>query len=222
MMPGGRLGSAAPRFSPLVGAGVGAVGGVVYWSAALIWPASVAAALALLVMAWVDPTPNGEEAAVRAPGGVLILTVLLKYTALMALSAAKLPYAVPPNVALGIILISAHAASRALAVSALAAPPQSTAPGVSASDLSIALVLGFTPAVLLGIPGLVGLGVALAARMVFGAYIKRRRAQPTACGADTPSGPAGPAGPAARAGGSMREAAEIAFYLGALAAWSYI
>ena len=50
-----------------------------------------------------------------------VLCLLVKYNALMALSAAKLPFAAPPNVPLALIMICGYAASFALLVSVMAA-----------------------------------------------------------------------------------------------------
>ncbi|HEX3847622.1 MAG TPA: hypothetical protein VHV81_09595 [Steroidobacteraceae bacterium] len=204
-------GAAAARVSPLVGAAVGAAGGLIYWGAAGVWPSSIAVALAMLAFAVLDPPlvpPSGRLLAV--------LTVLLKYNALMALSAAKLPYALPPNVSLGIVMIGGHAVARALAVSAAVGSPRSAgardvpagisdeASSPSTVDLGIALVIGFLPAVLMGIPGLVGIAAAIAARLGLVAYLRRR-----------PGGEE-------MAPGAVREGAEIGFYLGALGAWSFV
>src|ERR1700733_8219238 len=46
-----------------------------------------------------------------------VFAVLLKFNALMALSAASLPFAVPANAALGLIMICGHAAGCALLIS---------------------------------------------------------------------------------------------------------
>ena len=89
----------APRFSPLLGALIGAAGGAVYWLGAQIWPTSIAVVLSMLATA-VMP---GETRGFGMVGFVFAL--VLKYNTLMALSAASLPFAVPANVALGLIMI---------------------------------------------------------------------------------------------------------------------
>ena len=95
----------------------------------------------------------------------IVFAVLLKYNALMALSGASLPFPLPANVALGLIMIAGAAASRALVVSMRPA---------SHADLGIAWVLGFAPAALIGLPGLVGLAAAIAARIALLAYLRRK------------------------------------------------
>jgi cobalamin synthase len=195
----------APRFSPLVGAAVGAVGGGMYWLGAQIWPTSVAVVVSMLAIALLSARVSG---AVGTPGGAVgtsapalgplgvVFAVLLKYNALMALSAASLPFPLPANVALGLIMIAANAASRALVVSMKPA---------SHADLGIAWVLGFAPAALIGLPGLVGLAAAIAARLALMAYLRRK-----------------PLSVAAAELGLGQQLTEICFYLGALAAWAYI
>jgi hypothetical protein len=130
----------------------------------------------------------------------MLLFLLLKFDTLMALSAAKLPFPLPANAGLGIIMIAGHAASRALLVSVLAtlAPKSSRAepPRLSAGDLAFALVTGFLPATILGLPGLIGLAAAIVIRL-----------------AATMRGVASDA---------IQQFTELGFYLGALAAWSYI
>ena len=223
MSAGPRPGAAALRLSPVVGAAVGAAGGLTYWGAAGIWPSSIAVVLAMLIGAALDPqrdilppgrpmpsrdAASSREGAWSPPWGWVpaVLIVLLKYDSLMALSAAKLPYALPPNVSLGIVMVGGHAVARALAVSvpAVVGAPAPRVAGLSTVDLGIALVIGFLPAALIGVPGLAGGAVAIAARMGLVAWLRRR-----------PGGEA-------MALGVVRQAAEIAFYLGALGAWSFI
>lgn len=188
---------AAPRFMPLLGILIGAVGGLVYWSAAQIWPTSVAVVLSMLATALLSGATRSTD--FGAFGWVF--AVLLKYNVLMALSAASLPFAVPANLALGLILIAGHAASQALRVSAESHPP---AP-VSHIDLTLALLIGFAPAALLGMPGLIGLVAAIASRMALIAFVRRK----------SPFG--------VREGlGAGRQLTEICFYLGVLAARAYI
>jgi hypothetical protein len=193
-----RAWTAAPRLQPLLGAAVGAVGAGVYWASAQLWPSSVAVMLSMLAMALLPPRMGAAftEQAGSATVLGLVFTVLIKYNALMGLSTASLPFAVPPNVALGIFMIAGNAASRALAVSMKPA---------SYGSLGIALALGFAPAALIGVPGLSGLAAAILGRIGFGAYLRRRR---------TPAG-------AAEIDASQ-QLTEACFYLGALATRAYI
>jgi adenosylcobinamide-GDP ribazoletransferase len=207
---------AAARYVPVVGLLIGAVGGAVYWLGAQLWPTSIAVVLSMLATALlpggtpgnvVSEQPASEATPKPLGFGVagFVFALLLKYNTLMALSAASLPFAVPANVALGLIMICGHAASRALVVSLLASSaPASRAP-VSNGDLVLALGVGFAPATLLGIPGLIGLAVALVARVAFGTYLRRRR-QVMANGASY----------------AMQQLTEVCFYLGALASWMYV
>jgi hypothetical protein len=119
----------------------------------------------------------------------------------MALSGASLPYHLPANLALGLIMIAGHACSRALVVSVLAT---ATHPA-SLGDLAIALALGFAPAALIGLPGLFGLVAAIVARIVFIACVKRKHPTVTAAQLDM-----------------TQQLTEVCFYLGALATWAYI
>lgn len=198
----------APRLAPLWGAATGAVGGALYWAGALIWPSSVAVVLAMLATTLLGArtAADARAEAFGAVGGVgslgFVFAVLIKYNVLMALSAANLPFALPANLALGFIMIAGHASSRALA--ATASPPSSPGASISHADLVIALLLGFAPAALLGIPGLIGLAAAIAARIGLAAYLRRRRA----------SSP-----PLVETTGFLTE---VCFYLGALAAWAYV
>jgi adenosylcobinamide-GDP ribazoletransferase len=205
----------APRFTPLLGVLIGTVGGAVYWLGAQLWPTSVAVVLSMLATAVlpggtlesaVSEQPTSEttrNVRVRGFGMVgFVFALLLKYDALMALSAASLPFAVPANVALGLIMIGGHAASRALVVSLIASQNRVSSPPVSNGDLGLALAVGFAPAALLGIPGLVGLVAAILARVAFGAYLKRTNAN----GAPY----------------ATQQLTEICFYLAALASWTFI
>jgi hypothetical protein len=191
----------APRFMPLWGAAVGAVGGGVYWLAAQIWPTSIAVVLSMFATALLSANMTTSAAAGAHPpsAGMLgfVFGLLIKYNALMALSAANLPFELPANLALGLIMIAGNAASRALVVSA--------AKPVSHGDVGIALAIGFAPAALIGIPGLIGLAAAIVVRMVFIAYIRRNRPAIAAAELDT-----------------IQQLTEMCFYLGALATWAYI
>jgi cobalamin synthase len=189
----------APRFLPLVGAAVGAAGGGVYWLGAQVWPTSVAVILSMLATAWLTEwLAAGTHPAPRpatAPYGFLF-ALLIKFNVLMALSSASLPFPLPANLALGVILIAAHASSSALATSMRPA---------SHLDLLIALAIGFAPAALIGMPGLIGLACAIGARIVYAAYARARRVPIGAPALDM-----------------VRMLTELCFYLGALAARSYI
>jgi adenosylcobinamide-GDP ribazoletransferase len=199
----------APRFMPLLGAAVGAVGGAVYWLAALIWPASIAVILSMLATALLfvgtgsgtgldtrsGAAPALQGAARSSPG--LVFFVLVKFNALMALSAASLPFPLPANLTLGVIMIAGQAASRALVVS--------VAKSASHADLGIALAIGFAPAALIGIPGLIGLATATVMRLAFVTWSRRRRPLVAHAQLD-----------------ALQQTTEICFYLGALASWPYI
>ncbi len=211
---------AAPRFTPLWGVLIGAVGGGVYWVSAQLWPTSIAVILSMLatnvLSAGREPDTAADSPAPTRDRELLgrVFALLVRYNALMALSAASLPFALPTNLALGFIMIAGQAASRALLVSVIAPPvqpvpaltPMPTPPSASHADLGIALVLGFAPAALIGIPGLIGLAAAIAARFAVIAYLRRR----------------GRATPAGRELQMTRQTTEVCFYLGALAAWAYI
>jgi hypothetical protein len=200
----------APRFSSLLGVLIGAAGACVYFAAGQIWPASIAVVLAMLATALLDAAaePAADTAADTAADGKavtertthlkslgLVFAVLIKYSALMALSSASLPLALPPTLVLGLIMIAGHAASRALAAFVKPASP---------GDLGIALIVGVAPAALIGIPGLIGIAAAIAARMLLVALAPRVRALVSAGRPEL-----------------IRQSTEICFYLGALAAWAY-
>jgi cobalamin synthase len=197
----------APRFTPLLGVLIGAVGGSVYWLGAQIWPTSVAVVLSMLATALLSArtgtsTSAGTSAGTGAwaPGSEslrFVFAVLVKYNALMALSAANLPYPLPANLALGLIMIAGQASSRALVVSA--------SKPASHGDLAGALAIGFAPAALIGIPGLIGLVAAIVARIAFIAFIRRN--QPSVAAAELDM---------------TQQLTEVCFYLGALATWAYI
>jgi adenosylcobinamide-GDP ribazoletransferase len=201
----------APRFSPLLGVVIGAVGGAVYWLGAQLWPTSIAVVLSMLATTMMsgradENTVTADAGRVRGFGTAgFVFALLLKYSTLMALSAASLPFAVPANVALGLIMICGHAASRALVVSLGVSPRHDSPAPVSNGDLVISLCLGFAPSTLLGIPGLVGLAVAVIARVAFGAYLKRNR-KITAGGASY----------------ATQQLTEACFYLAALASWPFV
>ena len=192
-------------FAPLIGALIGTLGGVIYWLAVQIWPSSVAVILSMASTALLSTEMRSLMPATRLDVSSRALGLLIKYNALMALSAAKLPFAVPANVPLGLIMICGYAASFALLVSVMATRPEKSAPKVSGGALGLALLMGFAPAALLGIPGLIGLAAAIVAGMGIIAFLKFKRA-----------------------GGSRdtldmtQLLTEACFYLGALATWRYV
>jgi adenosylcobinamide-GDP ribazoletransferase len=186
---------------------VGATGGAAYWLAAELWPTSVALILSMLATVWMTRGIREAGLAVGSDGLAMlgvVFAVLTKYNALMALSAANLPFTLPPNVALGLIMIAGHATSGALVVSVMTVPGAADSHRVSAGTLSFALQTGLAPALLLGLPGLVGLAAAIFIRIAFGVYMKHRK------GLDSGDGRA-----------AAQQLTEIGFYLGALATWTY-
>jgi hypothetical protein len=188
-----RLPTPALRLAPLWGIAIGAVAGGVYWLAAGIWPTSIAVVLAMLAtvrLGAAEGSPPPQAVSVD-----FVFALLVKYNALMALTAASLPFAAPGNLALGLIMIAGLAGSRALLVSASPA---------SHADLAIALASGFAPAALIGLPGLVGLVAAIGARIAYIGYVRRVGAH---------------VGSAERS--ALQQLTEVCFYLGALAAWAY-
>jgi hypothetical protein len=134
-----------------------------------------------------------------------VLCLLIKYNALMALSAAKLPFAAPPNVALVLIMIAGLAASFALLVAVMATRAEKSAPKVGPGPLSLALLIGFAPAALLGIPGLIGLAIALLVGLGFIAFFKYKKISASGDRLD-----------------ATQLVTEVCFYLGALATWKYV
>jgi adenosylcobinamide-GDP ribazoletransferase len=193
----------AARLVPLVGILVGLCGAAVYWLGSQAWPTSVAVVLSMLATTLLDARGRGFGAV------YWIFVLLVKYNALMALSAANVPVPLPPFVTLGLIMVAGQAASRALVVSVMAsaiAPAAAPIPfRVTAYDLSVALIIGFAPAALLGIPGLIGLVSAITLRLVLTAVIlprlgirNRERLY------------------------VAQQLTELCFYLGALATWKYV
>jgi adenosylcobinamide-GDP ribazoletransferase len=192
---------AAARYVPVVGALIGAAGGAVYWLGAQLWPTSIAVMLSM-----VATTVTTRNVRIRGFGTVgFVFTLLLKYDTLMALSAASLPFALPANVALGLIMICGHAASRALVVSLIASSAHDSPTPVLNCALVFGLGIGFAPATLLGIPGLIGLAIAILARAAYGAYLKRNRKTIVD-----------------RACYATQQLTEICFYLAALASWAFV
>ena len=186
----------AAKFAPLIGALIGTLSGALYWLGAEIWPANVAVILSMAATALLTTELRNTSPPSRIDLLSWVFCLLIKYNALMSLSAAKLPFAVPSNVALGLIMISGLAASFALAVSVTKIPNGS---------LSLALLIGFAPAALLGIPGLIGLAAAVIVGLGCVALLKLARAAGSGNALDT-----------------IQLLTETCFYLGALAAWSYI
>jgi cobalamin synthase len=190
--------------APLIGILIGALGGAIYWLGLQVWPSSVALILSMGATALLTTEFRGPPAT-RLDLLARVLCLLIKYNTLMALSAAKLPFSAPPNVALGLIMICGYAASFALLVSAMATRAEKSAPKIGHGPLSLALLIGFAPATLLGIPGLIGLTAAIVAGMGFIAFFKYKKIS---------------------ASGDRLDAAQLAteacFYLGALATWRYV
>jgi len=195
----------AARFAPLWGASIGALSGAVYWLGAQIWPANVAVILSMAATALLTTGFGDVPPATRMDVLSRIFCLLVKYNALMSLSSAKLPFVVPANFALGVIMICGHAASFALAVSVLAIRPQKAAVRIANGSLIVALLLGFAPAVSLGIPGLIGLACAIAVGLGSIAILKFKG---TAASGDAVN--------------VIQWLTEACFYLGALAAWGLV
>ena len=192
------------QFAPLLGILIGALGGAVYWLAAQIWPSSVAVILSMALTA-VLTTDFRAMPAARFDLLSRVLCLLIKYNALMALSSAKLPFAVPANVPLALIMIAGYAASFALLVAVMATRPEKTAPKVGQGSLIFALLIGFAPAALLGIPGLTGLAATVVAGLGVIAFLRHRNIGGSGDTLDL-----------------TQLLTEAAFYLGALATWRYV
>jgi adenosylcobinamide-GDP ribazoletransferase len=193
------------KFAPLVGALIGTLGAAAYWLSAQIWPSSVAVILSMALTTWLAAGTQGVSPASRFDLIFGLFCLLIKYSTLMALSAAKLPFAAPADVALGLIMICAHAASYALMIGVLSARPPDERSKLGSGTLSIALLLGLAPAAILGIPGLSGLAAAVAVSLGVIAYLRLKGA-----------------GAADELSGVAQQLAEASFYLGALATWSYV
>jgi len=191
------------RYLPLLGILVGAIGGGIYWLAAQLWPTSVAVVLAML--ATVLTAASSSQSSAKGPGPIYwVFVLLIKYSALMALSAARAPFPLPENLTLGLIMVAGHATSRALLVSVMATHARA-ATRVTATDLGVALGLGLAPAALLGIPGLIGLAAAIVMRLVLGAYAFPKLTGEFPERLDV-----------------TQQLTETCFYLGALATWKYV
>ncbi|HEX3914885.1 MAG TPA: hypothetical protein VHW71_15395 [Steroidobacteraceae bacterium] len=191
-------------YAPLFGIWVGALGGLIYWLAAQLWPSSVAVILAMTATALLTMELR-PAAATQFDLMGLVLCLLIKYNALMGLSAAKLPFAVPPNVALGLIMICGYAASYALLVSMMATASAASTPKIGHGALFVALAVGFAPAALLGIPGLIGLAAAILLGIGLIAFLRRRKIAAAGKPLDL-----------------SRLVCEACFYLGALASWRFV
>jgi adenosylcobinamide-GDP ribazoletransferase len=191
-------------FAPLLGILIGALGGAIYWLAAQIWPSSVAVILSIGATALLT-TEFRALPATRLDLLGRVLCLLIKYNALMALSAAKLPFAAPPNLPLALIMIAGYAASFALLVAVMATRAEESALKIGPGPLGLALLVGFAPAALLGIPGLIGVAVALGVGLGFIAFFKYKNISASGDRLD-----------------ATQLVTEVCFYLGALATWRYI
>jgi adenosylcobinamide-GDP ribazoletransferase len=195
--------------APLVGILIGALGGVVYWLASQLWPSSVALILAMAATVFTAPVfavkTFHATTATRFDVPAHMLLLFIKFNVLMALSAAKLPFAAPANSSLGLIMICGCAASYALLVFIMATRMKNSEPRIGHAALLLALGLGFAPAALLGIPGLIGLAAALVAGLGLMAFLKSQ---------------------AKDASGDVLKftqlSTEASFYLGALASWRFV
>ena len=192
------------RYLPVAGMLVGVIGGAIYWVAAQFWPSSVAVVLSLFATALIGGTGNEDSISKFQPAWLDVFVLLIKYNALMALTAANLPFSVPANLALGLIMVCAQAASRGLLVSVLATRAE-ISPRVSGGELGFALAAGFAPAAVLGIPGLAGLVAAIVMRLGLAALMNRRSEPPSHTLINT-----------------VQPLTEACFYLGALATWKYV
>jgi adenosylcobinamide-GDP ribazoletransferase len=192
------------QFAPLLGILIGALGGAIYWLGVQIWPSSVAVILSIAATALLTTEFRGL-AATRLDLLCRVLCLLIKYNALMALSAAKLPFAAPPNVPLALIMVCGYAASFALLVPVMATRAEKTAPKIGHGALGLALLIGFAPAALLGIPGLIGLAAAIVVGLGFIAFFKYKRISASGERLD-----------------ATQLVTEACFYLGALATWKYV
>jgi adenosylcobinamide-GDP ribazoletransferase len=192
------------RYLPLAGMLVGAIGGAVYWVAAQFWPSSVAVVLSLFATALIGGIGSEDSIAKFQPVWLDVFVLFIKYNALMALTAANLPFSVPANLALGLIMVCGQAASHGLLASVLATRKE-ISPRVSSGELGFALGVGFAPAAVLGIPGLAGLVAAIVMRLGLAASSNRRTRPPSRTLVHT-----------------VQPLTEVCFYLGALAMWKYV
>jgi cobalamin synthase len=193
------------RFAPLVGALIGLSGAAVYWLSQQVWPTSVAVILAMAMSTLASVAAGPAWPGGAQPSFNQTLYLMIKYSTLMALSAAKLPFPAPPEAALALIMVCGYAASGALVVSTLNVAPAPLPNKLSNTDLGLTLLMGFAPAALLAIPGLTGLVAAILASLAFTAY---RKISVTARSEQRLE--------------ITQQITEISFYLGALATWSYV
>ncbi len=192
------------RYMPVAGMLVGVIGGAIYWVAAQFWPSSVAVVLSMFATALIGGIGSDDSIAKFQPAWLDVFVLLIKYNALMALTAANLPFPVPANLALGLIMVCGQAASHGLLVSMLAARTE-LSPRISGGELGFALGVGFAPAAVLGIPGLAGLVAAIVVRLGLAAFLNRRSQPPSRTLMD-----------------AVQPLTETCFYLGALATWKYV
>jgi adenosylcobinamide-GDP ribazoletransferase len=192
------------QYAPLIGILIGAVGGAIYWLAVQIWPSSVAVILSMGATALLTTEFHGLPAT-RLDIVGRVLCLLIKYNALMGLSAAKLPFAAPPDVPLALIMIAGYAASFALLVAVMATRAEKSAQKVGPGPLSFALLIGFAPAAFLGIPGLIGLAAALVVGLGFIAFLTYKKLSASGDRLD-----------------ATQLVTEACFYLGALATWRFV
>lgn len=192
------------QFAPLTGALIGLLGGAIYWLALQIWPSSVAVILAMTATALLIDKVS-RLPAVRYWVLWRVMLVLVKYNALMALSAAQLPFAAPANVSMILIMVCGYACSFALLVAVMVYRPQKSASKIGSAALGTTLVVGFAPAALLGIPGLIGASTAILAGIGIITFLRFKRAQGVADTLDM-----------------TQLSTEACFYLGALATWKYV
>ena len=190
------------RYLPLAGIFVGVISGGIYWLASQFWPSSVAVVLSLSATALLSASLSEGSFARFPPRWIDVFVLLITYNALMALTAANVGFSLPANLALGLIMICGQAASRGLVVSVLATR-QGLSPRITNADLGVALVLGFAPATLLGIPGMMGLVASILMRLGLAASVKREPQPPPLLN-------------------TVQPLTEACFYLGALATWKYI
>ncbi len=187
----------ASRFAPLVGLSIGALSGAAYWVAVQLWPSSIAVMLSILVGALLTNEMLQVAVATRREVLSQVFYVLIKYNVLMALTAANLPFAAPPNTALWLIMICGYGAGRSLLVCVMGNRSAPRTVPLSHLDFALALLIGCAPAALLGLPGLIGLAAAVLS------VIALMRV--------------------ARGGAALAPwIAELCFYLGAQASWSYV
>ncbi len=192
------------QFAPVTGALIGLLGGAIYWLAVQIWPSSVAVILAMTATALLIDKVS-RLPAIRYWVLWRVMLVLIKYNALMALSAAQLPFAAAANVSLILIMVCGNACSFALLVAVMAYRPQKSAEKIGSAALGSALLVGFAPAALLGIPGLIGASAAILTGIGIIAFLRSKRAEAVADMLDM-----------------TQLSTEACFYLGALATWKYV